>query len=220
MMEVCTVFWLQTTPHTRRALSQRSVKPCANCVDPSRPQQWVPDYRFLASRPCRPAGWLVILLIKAGDVETNPGPTITHKQVWMSDICHRQIQVRKQISIRCNRIEHWVHLRCAGIRPAQYTDTWTCHQHRESRLTTHRDPAVKVREISSYCNLQVNINRLKNKLEELKLLIHNTHAYIIITQETRLTLKSEHSKYITSQRCATIGCTRQEVGSSHLSETT
>ena len=67
---------------------------------------------------------------KAGDVETNPGPTTTRKQVWMCVICHRQIQVRKQISIRCNRIEHWVHLRCTGIRLAQYTDTWTCHEHR------------------------------------------------------------------------------------------
>ena len=36
-------------------------------------------------------------------------------------------------------IEHWVHLRCAGIRQAQYTDTWTCHLHRESRLTPHTD---------------------------------------------------------------------------------
>ena len=42
-------------------------------------------------------------------------------------------------TIRCNRIEHWVHLRCAGIRQAQYTDTWTCHLHRESRLTPHTD---------------------------------------------------------------------------------
>ena len=54
------------------------------------------------------AGWLAILLIKAGNVETNPGPTTTRKQVWICDICHRQIQVRTQISIRCNRIEHWV----------------------------------------------------------------------------------------------------------------
>ena len=62
--------------------------------------------------------------------------TITlNKKVWICDICHKQIHVRKQISIRCNRIEHWVHLRCAGIRQAQYTDTWTCHLHRESRLT-------------------------------------------------------------------------------------
>ena len=29
--------------------------------------------------------------------------------------------------IRCNRIEHCVYLRCAGIRLAQYTETWTCH---------------------------------------------------------------------------------------------
>ena len=58
---------------------------------------------FGASRPCGPAGWLALLLI------------------------------------RCNRIEQWVHLRCAGIRQAQYTDTWTCHLHRESRLTAHTD---------------------------------------------------------------------------------
>ena len=66
---------------------------------------------------------------------TNPGPTTLNKKVWICDICHKQIHVRKQISIRCNRIEHWVHLRCAGIHQAQYTDTWTCHLHREYRLT-------------------------------------------------------------------------------------
>ena len=32
-----------------------------------------------------------------------------------------------------------MHLRCAGIRQAQYTVTWTCHLHRESSLTTHTD---------------------------------------------------------------------------------
>ena len=90
---------------------------------------------FLACRPCGPAGWLALLLTKAGYVETNPGPTTLNKQVWICDICHKQIHVRKQISIRYNRIEHWVHLRCAGIRQAQYTDTWTCHLHREFRLT-------------------------------------------------------------------------------------
>ena len=94
---------------------------------------------LLASRPCGPTGWLALLLIKAGDVETNPGPTTTHKQVWICDICHKQVHGRKQISIKCNRIEHWVHLRCAGIRLAQYTDIWTHHLHKASRLTTHTD---------------------------------------------------------------------------------
>ena len=95
--------------------------------------------RFTVFWACGPAGWLALLLTKAGDVETNPGPTTLNKKVWICDICHKQIHVRKQISIRCNRIEHWVHLRCAGIRQAQYTDTWTCHLHRESRLTPHTD---------------------------------------------------------------------------------
>ena len=31
------------------------------------------------------------------------------------------------------------HLRCTSIHLAQYTDTWTCHLHKESRLTTHTD---------------------------------------------------------------------------------
>ena len=104
-----------------------------------RPQQWRHGLPFLASRPCRHAGYLALLLITAGDVETNPGPTTTHKQVWIFYISHKQIHGRKPISIRCNRIEPLVHLRCAGIHLAQYTDTWTCHLHKESRLTTHTD---------------------------------------------------------------------------------
>ena len=42
-------------------------------------------------------GWLALLLIKAGDVETNPGPTITHKQAWICDTdCHEQILGKQQ----------------------------------------------------------------------------------------------------------------------------
>ena len=87
--------------------------------------QKAPNDRFTvfwacrACWPCGPAAWLALFLTKAGDVETNPGPTTLNKKVWICDICHKQIHVRKQISIRCNRIEHWVHLRCAGIRQAQ-----------------------------------------------------------------------------------------------------
>ena len=38
--------------------------------------------------------------------------------------------------------------------------------------------------------LQININENKNKLEELKLLIHDTRADIIAIQETKLTSKA------------------------------
>ena len=80
----------------------------------------------------------------------------------------------------------------------------------------HTDTSVKVKEIK----LQVNDNGIKNNLEELKLLIHDTHADIITIQETKLTPKPKHPKYITLQQCAPIGCTRQEVDSSHSLETT
>ena len=42
--------------------------------------------------------------------------------------------------------------------------------------------------------LQVNINGINNKLEELKTLIKNTHAGIITIQETKLTSKSNTPK--------------------------
>ena len=42
--------------------------------------------------------------------------------------------------------------------------------------------------------LQVNINGIKNKLEEGKLFIHDTHAYIITIQETKLFPKSSTPK--------------------------
>ena len=109
-------------------LSQRIQTAVQIVSKPPAPSNGAPIYRlFWASRPCGPTGWLALLLIKAGDVETNPGPTTLNKRVWICDICHKQIHVRKQISIRCNRIKHCVQLRCAGIRQAQYT--WTCHLH-------------------------------------------------------------------------------------------
>ena len=60
---------------------------------------------------------------------------------------------------------------------------------------------------------------LKNKLEELKMLIHNTHPEIITILETKLThkakthkdhLKQKHPKYITSLPCAPTGVGRQQ----------
>ena len=113
-----------------------------NCTHPSCPPQWGPvSTVFWAGRPSGLAGWLPLLLLEAADVETNPGPKHTRTQVWICDICHREIN-RKQTSLRCNHSEHWVRLRCAHIRVDQYTDTWICHLHRGSRLphATHTSP--------------------------------------------------------------------------------
>ena len=104
-------------------LSQRFWQTDVHLVSiPAAPNHGCPIYRFLGKLAMQ-TRWM------AGTAphksETNPDPTTTRNQLWICDICHRKIHGRKQISIRCNRIEHWVHLRCAGIRLAQYTDT--CH---------------------------------------------------------------------------------------------
>ena len=49
-------------------------------------------------------------------------------------------------------------------------------------------------ELEKLIILQVNINGLRNKLEELKLLIHDTHEDIITIQETKLTPKAKTPK--------------------------
>ena len=56
---------------------------------------------------------------------------------------------------------------------------------------THRPSSKRER---NFIILQVNINGLRNKLEELKLLIHDTHADIITIQETKLTPKAKTPK--------------------------
>ena len=59
-------------------LSQQTRTAVQIVSEPSRPQQWGARFTvFWACRPCGPAGWLALLLTKAGDVETNPGPDNT-----------------------------------------------------------------------------------------------------------------------------------------------
>ena len=100
---------LQTTQHTRDgALTEVLARCWAIVSKPPAPSNVGPIYHFWPSRSCGTGEWLTLLLIKSGDVETNPGLTTTHKQAWICDICHKQIHGRKQISIRCNMIKHWV----------------------------------------------------------------------------------------------------------------
>ena len=53
---------------------------------------------------------------------------LASRQPPSNQIWHRQIQVRKQISIRCNRIEHWVRLGSPLTPP---------HHHNQNRHISH-----------------------------------------------------------------------------------
>ena len=84
---------LQTTQPTSGGAVTVDTNFGANCVETSAPNNGGPIYCFWATRPCEPNGWLALLLIKAGDVETNPGPTRSHKRVWICDICYTQYMI-------------------------------------------------------------------------------------------------------------------------------
>ena len=109
---------LQTTqPTSGGAVTNVLCKLCQNLPPPAMGPRFTTIFLAGHHATCP------LLLIKAGDIETNTCPTPIHKRVWICDICHKQIHCRKQIYIRCNRIEQWVHLRYAGIRQTQYTNT-------------------------------------------------------------------------------------------------
>ena len=61
-------------------------------------------------------------------------------------------------------------------------------------IDTPQGPRPSSRSESNLIILQVNINGIKNKLMELKLLIHDTHAHSITIQETKLTPKANTPK--------------------------
>ena len=121
---------LQTTQPTSGGAVTAVTNCCANCVETSRSQQWGFRSTVFLGKPA-----MRTRCMAGAAPHTNSGPTTIQKQIWICDICQKQIHGRKQISIRCNRIEHWEHIQCAGIRPAQCTDTWSCHLHKESGLT-------------------------------------------------------------------------------------
>ena len=129
--------------HTTQATSNRAVTAvtncCANFVESTTPSNGGLIYRFCASRPMR-TRWMVGAAPHKSVRCRDKSSSDIHTQTSL-DISHKQIHDRKpiSISIRCNRIEQWVYLRYTDIRQAQYTDTWTCHIHNESGLTTHTD---------------------------------------------------------------------------------
>ena len=64
----------------------------------------------------------------------------------------------------------------------------------QNMLSSRRFYVELSNDHNRWMNQNNNINRLRNKLEELKLLIHDTQADIITIQETKLTPKAKTPK--------------------------
>ena len=112
--------------------------------------KWAQLQFFGASRPLEPAEWLALLILKAGDVESNPGP-----------------QNRK--------------LPPSALATQTTTLNSTTHSH---ATTSHHNQKLLTL-------LQLNINSITNKHEELKLLVTEQQPDIITIQETKL---KKHNK--------------------------
>ena len=128
------MLWLQTTQLTcGGAVTAVLISCCANYVETSRPQQWGSNLPCLVKPAIRTRCMSGLRTrCMAGCREKSRPNNNTHTQVWICDICHKQIHGRKPISIMCNMIEHWMHLRCAIYRYKSSTRrirTHTSHRH-------------------------------------------------------------------------------------------
>ena len=154
-------FCHRTDDTAERRMQERRMQPACGRFDrfdldrqiaSTFPAHWKvgPAPVFGASQPLEPAEWLALLILKAGDVESNPGP-----------------QNRK-------------------LPPsALTTQTTTLNSTTHSHATTSH-PNQKLLAL-----LQLNINSITNKHEELKLLVTELQPDIITIQETKL---KKHNK--------------------------
>ena len=61
-----------------------------------------------------PISWLISLLILAGDVETNPGPT-----KFPCGVCSRPCK-KNQDQVQCDTCDQWFHKKCFVINPTNW----------------------------------------------------------------------------------------------------
>ena len=117
-----------------------------------------------------------------------PDPTLA----WPSPSHHRTLTAHTQATqttVHASQSPQQPHSQHRVLRqPHKQTKDY----HRTTNTTQKHRPSSKSER--NLIILQVNINGLRNKLEELKLLIHDTHADIITIQETKLTPKSKTPK--------------------------
>ena len=143
-----------------------------NCIDFPCPLESGPSSRFLG-QPATGTSRVALLILKEGDVESNPGP-----------------QNRK-------------------LPPsALTTQTTTLNSTTHSHATTSH-PNQKLLTL-----LQLNINSITNKHEELKLLVTELQPDIITIQETK------HHKFQHTQQFALTEQTAKEEDSSLTLNTT
>ena len=119
---------------------------------------------FWACRGCNPAADLGLLLILAGDVETNPGPDDTNKCY----ICSYPIK-KNQKPLACSfhgcTNKSHKQFKCSDMKPGTDPTEWVCNQHsdddillesvRQIELSSGTKPSCLCDSCGSVLNLQL-----------------------------------------------------------------
>ena len=128
-----------------------------------------------------PADLLRSLLLRAG-IESNPGP----QRWWPCTVCHKNAP---NSCIECSTCKNWVHLRCSGIKKANYNwGHWTCPPCSRSSNPFPLPPKPTHGHINI---MQWNINGLSGKSSELNDFMIKNDIHVAALQETKLSASSK-----------------------------
>ena len=134
------------------------------------------------------------LLLMAGDIHPNPGPTARYPY----PVCARDV-TSQRVSYRCTR---WVHAKCSGLLNAAQSrrnKDWTWDPCQASKTQQPTPPpsstpvpsAEQISDDNTFNVLQFNANGIGNKLTELVVLERNK-VKVTVIQESKLSSKSKN----------------------------
>ena len=165
---------------TRRNHAGRlpSSGPAQDPPSPWRPRAVV----FSEGEQAMSAGLLRVLLLRAG-IESNPGPATN---IWPCSSCGNNI-TRKQGSLSCNKCSGWIHLKCSGIKQAQWTTNYIgpCCSN-GSTFTPKSSSTPTPTPSGAFGVVQININGLRGKIDSVVDFMVGNGTSIAAIQETHL----------------------------------
>ncbi len=138
---------------------------------------------FCALGQSSPA-WLSLLLVRAGDVEENPGP---------KDYCPNCSDYVNRDSVQCSSCPLWVHRTCAKLRHVNHRPpNFQCANCLpvNQRPSQHSTVNSSQHSVTSFNILQFNANGIGNKLPELSNFLLKNDIKIAAIQETKLNSRS------------------------------
>ena len=177
---------------------------------------------FSATEYDTPAAVLRSILLRAGDVEENPGPE------WFCVACGIKLPNRytkATTSVQCTEDRsHWIHLRCTDFKNTNDYSKTATETGYQCPICTQRQQQINNRSLirqklqqrqqqphqqqqnqqqkqqqqtqGNLLNLlQININGLSGKIAELEQYLHNNKISIACLQETKLQQTSQSPQF-------------------------